>query len=36
MASRPPGRANQGWLKAFEKLDATLLQLQAATPDIEV
>jgi hypothetical protein len=37
MASRPPGRpSNQGWFEAFEKLDATLLHLQAATADIEV
>lgn len=30
------GPSNQGWLEAFEKLDATLLHLQAATADIEV
>lgn len=30
------GPGNQGWLEAFEKLDATLLHLQAATADIEV
>jgi hypothetical protein len=28
--------AAEGWLEAFEKLDATLLHLQAATADIEV
>ena len=30
------GPSNQGWLEAFEKLDATLLHLQAARADIEV
>jgi hypothetical protein len=30
------GPSNQGWLEAFEKLDATLLRVQAATADIEV
>lgn len=30
------GPSNQGWLEAFEKLDATLLRLRAATADIEV
>ena len=30
------GPSNRGWLEAFEKLDATLLRLQAATADIEV
>ena len=28
--------SNQGWLEAFEKLDATLLHAQAASTDVEV
>ena len=28
--------SNQGWLEAFEKLDATLLDIQAAATDVEV
>jgi uncharacterized protein YndB with AHSA1/START domain len=30
------GPSNQGWLEALEKLDATLLHIQAATTDGEV
>jgi len=30
------GPSNQGWLEAFEKLDATLLNAQAAATDVEV
>ena len=30
------GPSNQGWFEAFEKLDATLLHLQAVAADIEV
>jgi uncharacterized protein YndB with AHSA1/START domain len=30
------GPASQGWFEAFEKLDATLVRLQAATAEIEV
>ena len=37
MAPRTPGPAQrQGWLEAFDKLDATLLHIQAAAADIEV
>ena len=30
------GPGNQGWLEALEKLDATMLHLQAATTDAEM
>jgi hypothetical protein len=30
------GPSNQGWLEALEKLDATLLHIQAAATDAEV
>jgi hypothetical protein len=29
------GPSSQGWLEAFEKLDATLLRAQATTADVE-
>jgi hypothetical protein len=33
---RSSAPSNQGWLEALEKLDATLLRIQAAATDAEV
>ena len=36
LATHLAGPSNQGWLEALEKLDATLLHVQAAATDAEV